>query len=305
MSEHTTKLTLAMVQQRCKGTPAENLAKSIAGIKLAAKQGANLVILPELHSHPYFCKAENPEYFNLAEPIPGLSSDELASVAKQYQIVIVASIFERRDDGIYHNTAVVLDSDGSHAGIYRKMHIPYDPGYYEKYYFTEGDTGFQPISTSIGKLGVMVCWDQWYPEAARLMALAGAKLLIYPTAIGWEPSDTDEEKQRQLNSWITIQRSHAIANGVYVASCNRIDTEHDAEVTIDFWGNSLIAGPQGELLARADASSSSLIMTTIDIAQTEPVRKTWPFLNDRRIDAYAGLTNLYLDEEIAELEKPL
>ncbi len=305
MSEITTKLTLAMVQQRCKGTPAENLAKSIAGIKLAAEQGANLVILPELHSHPYFCKAENPEYFNLAEPIPGLTSYELARVAKQYQIVIVASIFERRDDGIYHNTAVVLDSDGSHAGIYRKMHIPYDPGYYEKYYFTEGDTGFQPISTSIGKLGVMVCWDQWYPEAARLMALAGAKLLIYPTAIGWEPSDTDEEKQRQLNSWITIQRSHAIANGVYVASCNRIDTEHDAEVTIDFWGNSLIAGPQGELLARADTSSSSLIMTTIDIAQTEPVRKTWPFLNDRRIDAYAGLTNLYLDEEIAELEKPL
>ncbi len=305
MNKIITKLTLAMVQQHCKGSPAENLTKSIAGIKLAAEQGANLVILPELHSHPYFCKAENPEYFSLAESIPGLTSDELARIAKQYHIVIVASIFERRADDIYHNTAVVLDSDGSHAGIYRKMHIPYDPGYYEKYYFTEGDTGFQPISTSIGKLGVMVCWDQWYPEAARLMTLAGAKLLIYPTAIGWDPGDTDEEKQRQLNSWITIQRGHAIANGVYVASCNRIETEHDAEVSIDFWGNSFIAGPQGELLARADASSSSLIMSTIDIAQTKPVRQTWPFLNERRIDAYAGLTNRYLDQGLAELEQPL
>jgi N-carbamoylputrescine amidase len=305
MSEITTKLTLAMVQQHCKGSATENLAKSIAGIKLAAKQGANLVILPELHSHPYFCKAQNAEYFNLAEPIPGLTSHELARAAKRNHIVIVASIFERRAKNIYYNTAVVLDSDGSHAGIYRKMHIPYDPGYYEKYYFTKGNTGFHPITTSIGKLGVMVCWDQWYPEAARLMALAGAKLLIYPTAIGWQPSDTEEEKQRQLNSWITIQRSHAVANGVYVASCNRVETETDAEITIDFWGNSFIAGPQGELLARADASSSSVVMTTIDIAQTEAVRQTWPFLTDRRIDAYTGLTDQYLDKELAEPEQPV
>jgi N-carbamoylputrescine amidase len=295
MSKTITRLTLAMVQQHCSGTPAKNLARSITAIKLAASKGADLVVLPELHSHAYFCKTVNQDYFSLAETIPGPTSKVLANVAKKNNIVIVASIFEKRAPGIYHNTAVVLDSDGSHAGIYRKMHLPEDPGYHEKYYFTEGDIGFQPIKTSIGKLGIMVCWDQWYPEAARLMTLAGADLLIYPSAIGWEPSDSDEEQQRQLNSWITIQRSHAIANGVHVASCNRIGTEKSAETTIDFWGNSFIAGPQGEMIARADTFSSSLIISKIELTLTEELRKTWPFLRDRRIDAYRDLTKRYLD----------
>ncbi len=299
MSTPTTQLKLALAQHQCNAKPAENLAKSIAAIELAAKHDANLVVLPELHSHPYFCKTENPEYFSLAQPIPGRISIELARIAKQCHIVIVASIFECVSTGVYYNTAVVLDADGSHAGIYRKMHIPHKSGYYEKYYFTAGNTGFQPITTSIGKLGVMGGWDQWYPETARLMALAGANLLIYPSAIGWEPADSDEEKQRQLNSWITIQRSHAIANGVYVASCNRVQMESDAEITIDFWGNSFIAGPQGELIARAGASSSALILSTVDdITRTEEVRQSWPFLNDRRVDAYTGLLNRNLDENL-------
>jgi N-carbamoylputrescine amidase len=294
MSNTNTKLTIALIQQHCNGTPTKNLAQSIVGIKLAAAKGANLVVLPELHLHPYFCKTVNPEYFNLAESIPGPTSTVLARVARQYQIVIVASVFEKRAAGIYHNTAIVLDTDGSLAGIYRKMHLPDDPGYYEKYYFSIGDTGFQPISTSLGKLGIMVCWDQWYPEAARLMALAGAKLIIYPTAIGWDPVESDEQKRRQLDSWITIQRSHAIANGVYVASCNRIGIESDADISIDFWGNSFIAGPQGELIAHA-GNSSSVILGTIDTALSEGVRQTWPFLRDRRIDAYQYLTNRYID----------
>ncbi len=293
----TTKnqLKLALIQQTCSGKPAKNLAKSINGIKLAAAEGADLVILPELHSQPYFCKTVNPNYFSLAESIPGPTSCLLAKIAHQYQIVIVASIFEKRAAGIYHNTAVVLDSDGSHAGIYRKMHIPDDPGYYEKYYFTEGDIGFKPISTSIGKLGVLVCWDQWFPEAARLMSLAGANILIYPTAIGWEPTDSHDEKQKQLDSWMTIQRSHAIANGVHVISCNRIGTEKTENVSIDFWGNSFIAGPQGEILARANAISPSLIMSKIELPLTEEQRKIWPFLRDRRIDAYKDLVARYID----------
>jgi N-carbamoylputrescine amidase len=294
MSTTKTRITLALIQQHCNRTPAKNLAQSIIAIKLAASKGANLVVLPELHSHPYFCKTVNPEYFNLAESIPGPTSTVLARVAKRNKVVIVASIFERRAAGVYHNSAVVLDADGSYAGIYRKMHLPDDPGYYEKYYFSMGDTGFQPITTSLGKLGVMVCWDQWYPEAARLMALAGAKLIIYPTAIGWNPVDSDVEKERQLDSWITIQRSHAIANGVYVASCNRIGAESDEDINIDFWGNSFIAGPQGELIARAK-SSSSIIMSTIDTTHSECVRQTWPFLRDRRIDSYQHLSNRYLD----------
>ncbi len=295
MSTPITQIKLALAQHHCNAKPAENLAKSIEAIDLAAKNDANLVVLPEFHSHPYFCKTENPDYFSLAEPIPGRTSIELARIAKQYHIVIVASIFEYVSTGVYYNTAVVLDADGSHAGIYRKMHIPHHSGNYEKYYFTAGNTGFQPITTSIGKLGVMVSSDQWYPEAARLMALAGAKLLIYPSAIGWKPANSDEERRRQLNSWITIQRSHAIANGVYVASCNRVQAENDAEITIDFWGNSFIVGPQGELIARAEASSSALILSTIDFARTEEVHQTCPFFDDRRIDAYSGLLNRNLE----------
>ncbi len=295
MSKQSTQVKLALVQQECKGKPSRNLAKSINAIKLAASKGVNLVILPELHSHPYFCQSVNPENFNLAESIPGPTSKLLATVAKQNNIVIVASLFERRAAGVYHNTAVVLDSDGSHAGTYRKMHIPDDPGYYEKYYFTMGDKGFKPISTSLGKLGVLICWDQWCPEAARLMTLAGANLLIYPSAIGWEPSDSNDEKQRQLHSWITIQRSHAIANGVHIASCNRIGTELGENTTIDFWGNSFIAGPQGEILARANTTEPSLIISKIEIALTEEQRKIWPFLRDRRVDAYKNLASRYLD----------
>ncbi|HFD11047.1 MAG TPA: carbon-nitrogen hydrolase [Crenotrichaceae bacterium] len=288
-------MKIALVQQVCSRKPSKNLAKSITGIKLAASRNADLVILPELHTHSYFCKSVDPENFNLAEPIPGPTSTLLAQAARRYNIVIVASIFERRTAGIYHNTAVVLDSDGSHAGIYRKMHIPDDPGYYEKYYFTMGDLGFKPITTSIGKLGVMVCWDQWFPEAARLMTLAGAQLLIYPSAIGWEPTDSNDEKQRQLQSWLTIQCSHAIANGLHVVCCNRIGTETNGNVTIDFWGNSFIAGPQGEMLAHADATTRSVILSKIELEFTEELRKSWPFLRDRRTDAYHDVTKRYLD----------
>ena len=291
----TTQLTIALVQQACNLQPDQNLAQSITEIELAAEQGADLIVLPELHSHPYFCKSVNPEYFDLAEMIPGPTTQQLAKTAEKYNIVIVASIFEKRAPGLYHNTAVVLDSDGSYAGLYRKMHIPEDPGYYEKYYFTVGDLGFKPIPTSVGKLGVLVCWDQWFPEAARLMTLGGADLLIYPTAIGWEPTDSNDEKQRQLDSWITIQQSHAIANGLHVVSCNRIGTETEGEITIDFWGNSFISGPQGEIQARADSVSPSLLFGEIDNIKTEQQRKAWPFLRDRRVDAYKRLTSRYSD----------
>lgn len=291
------KLTVGLVQQCCVEDRDVNLAKSIESIRQASAMGAQLVVLQELHAGLYFCQCEDPGFFDQAEAIPGPTTDILGDVAKEFGVVLVTSLFERRAAGLYHNTAVVFDRDGSIAGKYRKMHIPDDPAYYEKFYFTPGDPGFTPVDTSVGRLGVLVCWDQWYPEAARLMALAGAELLIYPTAIGWDPNDSDEEKIRQKDAWITIQRSHAVANGIPVLSVNRTGFEPDPAGLgggIDFWGGSFVAGPQGELLAHADGSEEVLIVE-IDKNRSETVRRIWPFLRDRRIDAYADLLKRYRD----------
>lgn len=292
-------LTVSAVQQPCDEDRQTNLDFSIAKIHEAAAANADLVVLPELHLGPYFCQSEDYHNYDLAQPIPGPTTAILSDVANELGIVIVSTIFEKRAPGLYHNTAVVFDKDGSIAGKYRKMHIPDDPGFYEKYYFTPGDLGFKPIETSIGKLGVLVCWDQWYPEGARLMALAGADLLIYPTAIGWDPEDTPEEQQRQLDAWITIQRAHAVANGIPVIACNRIGFEqapNSATGTgINFWGNSFIAGPQGEIITSANDSETKVLSCTIDNARSERVRQIWPFLRDRRIDEYGDLTKRFID----------
>ncbi len=291
------KLTIALVQQSCGENRDANLAKSIECIRKAGAMGAGLVILQELHAGLYFCQSENPACFDQAETIPGPTSDIFSGLAKEFGLVIVASLFERRAAGVYHNTAVVFDRDGSIAGKYRKMHIPDDPLFYEKFYFTPGEENFLPIKTSIGKIGVLVCWDQWYPEAARLMALAGAEILVYPTAIGWDPNDDNEEKARQKEAWITIQRSHAVANGIPVASVNRVGFEADPTgvgAGIEFWGNSFVAGPQGEFLARA-GGDEELLIVEIDMARSETVRRIWPFLRDRRIDAYGDLLKRYRD----------
>jgi len=290
-------LIVSAVQQFCNNDRKSNLDFSIAKIHEAAAANADLVVLPELHLGPYFCQNEDFNHYDLAQPIPGPTTDILSTVAKKLSIVIVSTIFEKRAPGLFHNTAVVFDKDGSIAGKYRKMHIPDDPGFYEKYYFTPGDLGFKPIQTSIGKLGVLICWDQWFPEAARLMALAGAELLIYPTAIGWDNNDNKEEQQRQLDAWITIQRSHAVANGIPVIACNRIGFEQspDSAAGINFWGNSFIAGPQGEIIKQADDSESSLLTCTLDKSRTEYIRQIWPFLRDRRIDAYNDLTKRFID----------
>jgi N-carbamoylputrescine amidase len=291
------KIIVSAVQQPCDKDRQTNLDFSIAKIHEAAANKADLVVLPELHLGPYFCQNEDYHHYELAQSIPGPTTDILAKVAKQAGVVIVSTIFEKRAPGLYHNTAVVFDKDGSIAGKYRKMHIPDDPGFYEKYYFTPGDIGFKPIETSIGKLGVLICWDQWFPEGARLMALAGADLLIYPTAIGWDREDRTEEQQRQLDAWITIQRSHAVANGIPVISCNRVGFERapDSDSGIEFWGNSFIAGPQGEIITQADASETKLLLCTLDRARSEHVRQIWPYLRDRRIDEYAGLTKRFID----------
>lgn len=290
-------ILVSAVQQPCNLDRQTNLDFSIEKIREAAASGAELAVLPELHLGPYFCQNEDYHHFDLAQSIPGPATDILSAEAKKFNIVIVATIFEKRAPGLYHNTAVVFDKDGSIAGLYRKMHIPDDPGFYEKYYFTPGDIGFKPVSTSIGKLGVLICWDQWFPEAARLMALAGAELLIYPTAIGWDPNDTPEEKLRQLNAWITIQRSHAVANGMPVISCNRIGFEKapDSDAGIQFWGNSFIAGPQGEIIAAAGDSEVNLLTCTVDRERSERVRQIWPFLRDRRIDQFENLTKRFID----------
>ena len=290
-------LIVSVVQQPCNKDRQTNLDFSIAKIHEAAAANADLVVLPELHLGPYFCQNEDFNHYDLAQPIPGPTTDILSTVAKKLSIVIVSTIFEKRAPGLFHNTAVVFDRDGSIAGKYRKMHIPDDPGFYEKYYFTPGDLGFKPIETSIGKLGVLICWDQWFPEAARLMALAGAELLIYPTAIGWDNNDNKEEQQRQLDAWITIQRSHAVANGIPVIACNRIGFEQspDSAAGINFWGNSFIAGPQGEIIKQADDSESSLLTCKLDKSRTEYIRQIWPFLRDRRIDAYNDLTKRFID----------
>ncbi|MEK7711883.1 MAG: carbon-nitrogen hydrolase, partial [Pseudomonadota bacterium] len=283
-------LKIGLVQQTCNEDRNHNLAASAAGIRAAQARGAQLVLLQELHTGVYFCQTEDTQRFDQAEPVPGPTSDALGALAQELGIVIVASVFERRAAGLYHNTAVVLDSDGRIAGSYRKMHIPDDPGFYEKFYFTPGDLGFQPINTSVGRLGVLVCWDQWYPEAARLMALNGAELLLYPTAIGWDPRDTDAEKSRQRDAWMTIQRAHAIANGLSVIACNRVGHEPDpsgASEGIQFWGSSFVAGPQGEILAEAGIASATMLVAEVDLGRSEAVRRIWPFLRDRRIDAYA------------------
>jgi len=267
-------------------------------IHSCSEKGAELVVLQELHDSLYFCQTENIEAFALAEPIPGPSTEFYGTIARESGIVLVTSLFEKRAPGIYHNTAVVFDKDGSIAGKYRKMHIPDDPAYYEKFYFTPGDLGFEPIQTSIGKLGVLICWDQWYPEAARMMALRGAELLIYPTAIGWESSDTPDEKKRQQEAWITTQRAHAISNGLPVLSVNRVGYEADPSghtSGIQFWGHSFVAGPQGEFLAVASDNKPAILLSDIDLTRSENVRRWWPFLRDRRIDAY-DLSKRFLDD---------
>ncbi len=287
----------ALIQQAIPSSGKEEAMALLAScIQQAAGQGAQLIVLQELHNTPYFCQTENTELFDLAENIPGPSTDFYGAVAKECGIVLVTSLFERRAAGLYHNTAVVFDTDGSIAGTYRKMHIPDDPAYYEKFYFTPGDLGFRPIQTSLGCLGVLVCWDQWYPEAARLMALQGAEILIYPTAIGWESSDDPEEQKRQLNAWMTVQRGHAVANGLPVVAVNRSGHEPDPSGQtrgIQFWGHSFVAGPQGELLAEAGEAPQEIIID-IDLSRSENVRRWWPFLRDRRIDAYNGIEKRFL-----------
>ena len=275
-----------------------NLQKLAKGIAQAAQRGAELVVLQELHNTPYFCQTENPDLFDLAEPIPGPSTDFFGTLARQFGVVIVISLFERRAAGLYHNTAVVIEKDGTIAGKYRKMHIPDDPAYYEKFYFTPGDLGFEPIDTSVGRLGVQVCWDQWYPEGARLMALRGADLLIYPTAIGYESSDTPEEQARQREAWTTVQRGHAVTNGLPVIAVNRTGHEPDPSGQthgIQFWGSSFVAGPQGEFLFRADIDEEVVAIVDIDLQRSENVRRWWPFLRDRRIEEFAPLAKRYLD----------
>ena len=291
-------LTVACVQHPCSNERGSNLAASVAGIREAARRGARLVLLQELHTGVYFCQSEDTANFDRAESIPGPTTSILGELAKELGIVIVASLFERRAAGVYHNTAVVLERDGTIAGKYRKMHIPDDPGFHEKFYFAPGDLGFTPITTSVGRLGVLVCWDQWYPEAARLMALAGADMLLYPTAIGWDPRDEPAEQARQLDAWITIQRSHAIANGLPVLVCNRTGLEHDPSNHsggIQFWGNSFITGPQGEFLAQASHSQSEVLIIELNLNRSETIRRIWPFLRDRRIDAYQDLTRRFRD----------
>lgn len=293
-----TILKVGLVQQRCSADKKSNIDTSLAGIAECARKGAQLVVLQELHCGIYFCQAEDTAMFDLAAPIPGPDTAVFSAAAREHQVVLVTSLFEKRAPGLYHNTAVVFEKDGSMAGIYRKMHIPDDPAYYEKFYFTPGDLGFQPIQTSAGKLGVLVCWDQWYPEAARLMALAGAEVLIYPTAIGWESSDAQAEQERQHNAWFTIQRGHAVANGLPVVTVNRTGLEPDwTGVTggIQFWGQSFVAGPQGEILYQASPDREENAVVEIDKRRTEEVRRIWPFFRDRRIEYYQGLTKRYLD----------
>ena len=291
-------MKIGIIQQSCSPNREANLQKLATNIATAAKAGAQLVVLQELHNTPYFCQVESTDNFDLAEPIPGPSSDFFSALAKEHGIVIVASLFERRATGLYHNTAVVLERDGSIAGKYRKMHIPDDPAYYEKFYFTPGDLGFQPIDTSVGRLGVQVCWDQWYPEGARMMALAGAQLLIYPTAIGYESSDTAEEQERQREAWTTVQRGHAVANGLPVVAVNRVGHEPDPSGQtngIQFWGSSFVCGPQGEMLYRAPKDEEVVQVVEVDMQRSENVRRWWPFLRDRRIDEFGELTKRFRD----------
>jgi N-carbamoylputrescine amidase len=294
----TNRLTVGLVQHACTEDRARNLAASAQGIRDAAARGATLVLLPELHTGVYFCQTEDTARFDQAEPIPGPSTEALGDLARELRITIVGSLFEKRAPGLYHNTAVVLDPAGSLAGRYRKMHIPDDPGFYEKFYFTPGDLGFAPVRADETTLGVLVCWDQWYPEAARLMALRGAELLLYPTAIGWDPRDHEAERARQREAWRTVQRAHAVANGLPVIVCNRTGFEPDPSGVgpgIRFWGSSFIAGPQGEILAEAPSDEPAVLVAEIDRRRSEDVRRIWPFFRDRRIDAYGDLLKRYGD----------
>ncbi|MDR0798925.1 MAG: carbon-nitrogen hydrolase [Dysgonamonadaceae bacterium] len=291
-------LKVGLVQQSHTADRAENQRKLEANIRDCHARGAQLIVLPELHNGLYFCQTEDPARFDEAETIPGPSTQFFGRLAKELEVILVLSLFEKRAPGLYHNTSVVIDTDGHIAGKYRKMHIPDDPAYYEKFYFTPGDLGFRPIDTSLGRLGVLVCWDQWYPEAARLMALAGAELLIYPTAIGWESSDTEEEKERQRNAWILSQQGHAVYNGLPVIAVNRVGWEADPSGQtqgIRFWGNSFVAGPQGEMIAQASDNREENLVVTISLKRSEEVRRWWPFLRDRRIDAYGDLTRRFID----------
>ncbi len=291
-------LKTGIIQQHNTSDVKDNMARLRQKIEALAAQGAKLIVLQELHNSLYFCQTECVDNFDLAETIPGPSTRFFGEIARRLGVVIVTSLFERRAPGLYHNTAVVLESDGSIAGCYRKMHIPDDPAYYEKFYFTPGDMGFKPINTSVGKLGIMVCWDQWFPEAARLMALAGADVLIYPTAIGYESSDTPDEQQRQREAWTTVQRGHAVANGLPVVAVNRVGLEEDPSKQtngIQFWGSSFVAGPQGELLYRAEADKETEHIVDIDLEHSEQVRRWWPFLRDRRIDKYEQITRRFID----------
>jgi N-carbamoylputrescine amidase len=293
----TALIKAALVQELNQGDAESNLARIEQRVAEAAAQGAQLVLLQELHNGAYFCQHESADEFDRAEPIPGPSCQRLSALAKRHGVVLIGSLFERRAAGLYHNTAVVFEKTGELLGKYRKMHIPDDPGFYEKFYFTPGDLGFEPIQTSLGKIGVLVCWDQWYPEAARLMALAGAEMLVYPTAIGWDPDDDDAEKQRQRNAWLLSHRGHAVANGIPVLSCNRIGFEASplGASGIRFWGSSHVLGPQGEVLAQAGTDEPELLIADIDLARSEKVRRMWPFLRDRRIDAYGDLLKRYRD----------
>jgi N-carbamoylputrescine amidase len=291
-------LRTGLIQQNNTANIRDNINRLTQNIREVADKGAQLIVLQELHNSLYFCQTEEPGIFDLAEPIPGPSTERFGQLAKELGVVIVTSLFEKRAPGIYHNTSVILEKDGTIAGKYRKMHIPDDPAYYEKFYFTPGDLGFEPVNTSVGRLGILVCWDQWYPEAARLMALRGADMLIYPTAIGWESTDTPEEQKRQKDAWTILQRGHAVANGLPVISINRVGYEPDpSNVTggIKFWGNSFVAGPQGEILIEAPTDIERNLVTDIDLKRSEEVRRIWPFFRDRRIDAYEGITKRFLD----------
>ena len=293
------KIKIGFLQQHNVADQQLNITRLASGIANLAEHGAQLIVLQELHNSLYFCQTENVNLFDLAEPIPGPSTNFYGELARQYGVVIVTSLFERRAAGLYHNTAVVIEKDGTIAGKYRKMHIPDDPAYYEKFYFTPGDLGFHPIETSLGKLGVLVCWDQWYPEAARLMALQGAEILIYPTAIGYESSDTEDEQQRQREAWTTVQRGHAVANGLPVVSVNRVGYEPDPSGQtkgIQFWGSSMVVGPQGEMLYRASEVEEECTIVSVDLNHSEHVRRWWPFLRDRRFDAYEDINKRYREE---------
>lgn len=291
-------MKIGIIQQQNSADHQDNMARLAERIAECSRAGAELVVLQEIHNGLYFCQVEDVDIFDQAEPIPGPSTEYFGKVAKEHGVVLVLSLFERRAPGLYHNTAVVLERDGSIAGKYRKMHIPDDPAYYEKFYFTPGDLGFRPIDTSVGRLGVLVCWDQWYPEAARLMAMAGAELLIYPTAIGYESSDSPDEQRRQREAWTTIQRGHAVANGIPVVAVNRVGYEADpsgATGGISFWGQSFVAGPQGEIIEMLSTDKEEIAVVEVDMARSEQVRRWWPFLRDRRIDAYEEITKRYID----------